>query len=233
MYLETIFQHYYRKEAHISMSLINRKRAISGIILSVVVALYGTSLTSYATENAGLQSSVTKDTEDSEEEEVVQNNTVTVNGKTIKSTLDGNYFAYSIPGLAVVSPMSELQKQADFMVLEYFFVSTWDLYKYTAPLAVQAMNIVAQSQGAELGATFQMTVSRLFSKKVYAYENPDLQVSTKIQIPTAFAGSKNTYAMVFVKAGGTYEILPDLDDDPATITFNAHAGSGAYGIMKY
>ena len=39
--------------------------------------------------------------------------------------------------------------------------------------------------------------------------------------------------MVCVRAGGVYEILPDLDENPDTITFNAHAGTGAYGILRY
>ena len=178
----------------------------------------------------------TTTTEVVEEETAVvipQNNTVVVNGVITKTTLDGHYYAYSIPGLAVVSSLADLQKQANFMVLEYFFVSTWDLYKYTAPQAVETMDIIAKSQNAELGATFQMTVSRYFSTKVYPYENDEMQVTTKVSIPTAFRSENNTYAMVYVKNGGAYEILPDLDDEPTTITYNAHAGTGAYGIIKY
>lgn len=177
----------------------------------------------------------TTETEEAEEEkiEIPQNNTVVVNGNIIKSTLDGHYYAYSIPGLAVVSSLADLQRQANFMVLEYFFVSTWDLFDYTAPLAVETMDIVARSQNAELGATFQMTVNRYFSTKVYPLVNDEMQITTKVSIPTAFRAEKNTYAMVYVKNGGAYEILPDLDDEPTTVTFNAHAGTGAYGIIKY
>ena len=217
-------------------------------ISSVFVLSMNTGLvTAYATEGglsageaaaqAALERTepVTTVAEEEEEEgvEIPQNNTVTVNGNITKSTLDGHYYAYSIPGLAVVSPLADLQKQANFMVLEYFFVSTWDLYKYTAPLALETMEIIAKANEAELGATFQMTVSRYFSMKVYPLVNDEMQITTKVMIPTAFMGEKNSYAVVYVKSGGAYEILPDLDDEPTTITFNAHAGTGAYGIIKY
>ncbi|WP_155828114.1 hypothetical protein [Butyrivibrio sp. VCB2006] len=239
----------------------NIMKTIGAMLIAVAVTLSGTmGITAYATSNTGsLGASITNvqeaspvatatttvtaeeakeatatETEQEKEEVVIpQNNTVVVNGKITKSTLDGHYYAYSIPGLAVVSSLADMQKQANFMVLEYFFVSTWDLYKYTAPAAVETMEIVAQSENAALGATFQMTVSRYFSMKVYPFENDEMQVTTKVSIPTAFRSENNTYAMVCVRNGGAFEILPDLDDEPTTVTFNAHAGTAAYGIIKY
>lgn len=172
--------------------------------------------------------------EDTQEKVVIpQNNTVKSGDKTIKSTLPGNYYAQCVPGFAVITPEAELQKQANFMVLEYFFVTTWDIDSKTAPAAVETMDIVAQSEGAELEATFQMTVNRLFSTKVYPMENENVKVGTMIEIPGIYKKEGASYAMVCVRAGGKYEILPDLDDDPDTITFNAHAGTGAYGIIRY
>ena len=170
-----------------------------------------------------------------EEEKIVipQNNTVMIDGKKVKSTLAGNYYAWSVPGFAVITPEHELQKQANFIILEYFFVSTWDIDARTAPAAVDTMSIVAQSEGASLGASFQMTVSRLFSTKVYPMVNENVQAGTTIEIPVDFKEEGASYAMVCVRAGGVYEILPDLDENPDTITFNAHAGTGAYGILRY
>lgn len=224
------------------------KRTLSTLLTissALVLGMNSGLVTAYATEGglsageaaaqAALERTepVTTVTEEEEEVEIPQNNTVVVNGNITKSTLDGHYYAYSIPGLAVVSPLADLQKQANFMVLEYFFVSTWDLYKYTAPMALETMDTIAKAHEAELGATFQMTVSRYFSMKVYPLENDEMQITTKVMIPTAFMGEKNSYAVVYVKSGGAYEILPDLDDEPTTITFNAHAGTGAYGLIKY
>lgn len=199
--------------------------------------------TSYAniSEEADIQqntevSSVAGDQAEEEEEEKIvipQNNTVRIDGKNVKSTLAGNYYAWSVPGFAVITPEYELQRQANFMILEYFFVTTWDIDARTAPAAVDTMSIVAQSEGASLGASFQMTVSRLFSTKVYPMVNENVQAGTTIEIPVDFKEEGASYAMVCVRAGGVYEILPDLDEDPATITFNAHAGTGAYGILRY
>lgn len=173
--------------------------------------------------------------EEEEEEKIVipQNNTVRIDGKNVKSTLAGNYYAWSVPGFAVITPEYELQRQANFMILEYFFVTTWDIDARTAPAAVDTMSIVAQSEGASLGASFQMTVSRLFSTKVYPMVNENVQAGTTIEIPVDFKEKGASYAMVCVRAGGVYEILPDLDENPDTITFNAHAGTGAYGILRY
>ncbi|WP_026490048.1 hypothetical protein [Butyrivibrio sp. XBB1001] len=173
--------------------------------------------------------------EEKEEEKIVipQNNVVNSNGKQVKSTVAGNYYAWSVPGFAVITPEYELQKQANFMILEYFFVTTWDIDARTAPAAIDTMSIVAQSEEATLGASFQMTVSRLFSTKVYPMVNEEMQVGTMIEIPADFKEEGASYAVVCVRSGGVYEILPDLDEDPATITFNAHAGTGAYGILRY
>ena len=174
--------------------------------------------------------------EEEEEEEVKkpeQNNTVVLNGITRKSTLAGNYYAKCVPGFAVITPEAELQKQAKFIVLEYFFVSTWDLFPSTAPQAIETLRTVAASENATMGVSFQMTVSRLFSNKVYNYENEDVKVGTCVTIPDDFRIDDREYAVMCVRAGGVYEILPDLDDDPYTITFNAHAGTGAYALLRY
>nr|WP_297769954.1 hypothetical protein [uncultured Butyrivibrio sp.] len=199
--------------------------------------------TSYAdiSEETSIQQStdITSSTgdmeEDKEEEKIVipQNNVVNSNGKQVKSTVAGNYYAWSVPGFAVITPEYELQKQANFMILEYFFVTTWDIDARTAPAAIDTMSIVAQSEEATLGASFQMTVSRLFSTKVYPMVNEEMKVGTMIEIPADFREEGASYAVVCVRSGGVYEILPDLDEDPATITFNAHAGTGAYGILRY
>jgi hypothetical protein len=234
----------------------NRMRIIKGISLALLATtIFGLEVKSArAVESLeGLSTSVVSAVEDNtsredetplpaevseeeEEEEVKkpeQNNTVVLNGITRKSTLAGNYYAKCVPGFAVITPEAELQKQAKFIVLEYFFVSTWDLFPSTAPQAIETLRTVAASENATMGVSFQMTVSRLFSNKVYNYENEDVKVGTCVTIPDDFRIDDSKYAVMCVRAGGVYEILPDLDDDPYTITFNAHAGTGAYALLRY
>ncbi|SFC20737.1 hypothetical protein [Butyrivibrio sp. YAB3001] len=189
-----------------------------------------------STENAEViteEADATVETEEEVQEQVEPNNKVTYLGQTLTSTLEGYYYAHNVPGLAVITPLADLQRQANFIVLEYFFVKTWDIDINTAPLAVDTMHIVADSMGASYGGAFQMTVSRLFSNKVYDYENDGLQVGTTIEIPHSFRDENATFAIVCVREGGNYEVLPDIDVDPNTVTFYAHAGTAAYGIIRY
>ena len=195
-----------------------------------------TGITAIASETTGQEISFDNTDSGEQEEEVIplpQNNKVTLYGKEIKSTLDGNYLAWSVPGFAVITPLSDLQKQANFMILEYFYVTTWDISVKNAPLCIDTMQTVADLSKAELGAAFQIKVSRLFSTKVYPYENEELQVGTTIEIPADFRQEGAKYAIVSVKSGGYFDILTDNDEDPNTITFIAHGGTGAYGILRF
>ena len=54
-----------------------------------------------------------------------------------------------------------------------------------------------------------------------------------VGIPRNFVKGDATYAVVCVRAGGVVSILPDVDDNPNTITFDTTGGAGAYAIIRY
>ena len=52
-------------------------------------------------------------------------------------------------------------------------------------------------------------------------------------IPKTAVKAGYAYAMLCVRPGGMVEVLPDLDTDPNTITFNTTGGLGAYAMIMY
>ena len=64
-------------------------------------------------------------------------------------------------------------------------------------------------------------------------EGNETQFTTVVGLPDDFNGADYKYAVVLVRAGGYYDILPDLDEDDLTVTFKAKAGNGAYALIRY
>ena len=60
-----------------------------------------------------------------------------------------------------------------------------------------------------------------------------LTALTTVAIPADFLVADTDYAVIYVKAGGEYDVLPDLDSENTTVTFEAHAGDGAYALVRY
>ncbi len=175
--------------------------------------------------------------EPEEEEEpafkYVQNNEVKGTGRTIKTNLSGHYYASGVEGIAMTDQEWSLQVEAGMAVVEYFWVNTWDITQDTAPLAVSTFRIVADSQGAELGPVVQINIHKTFNGKMTSLEGNEVKFTTVIGIPSDFRVAGAKYAVVLVKAGGAFEILPDMDEDDNTVTFKAKAGDGAYAIIRY
>lgn len=164
---------------------------------------------------------------------VVQNNKIDFGGWNITSTLDGHYYAEGVPGIAMTDYEFNLRKVANMSFIEYFFISTWDITQDTAPLAVNTFRVVAESENALLGPVVQININKMVNKQTYSLEGNPVEVTTMVGIPEDFRESGARYAVVCVRAGGVFEILPDLDTYDITVTFKAKAGDAAYAIIRY
>lgn len=163
----------------------------------------------------------------------VQNNKLDFGSWSIKSTLEGNYYAEGVPGIAMLDYEYTIRQEANMSPVEYFFVTTWDITQDTAPLAVNTFRIVAQSQNALLGPVVQININKTISGKLYSLEGNPAHVKTMIGIPEDFREAGARFAVVCVKSGGVFEILPDTDIYDSTVTFSAKVGDAAYALIRY
>ena len=162
-----------------------------------------------------------------------QNNKLDFGSWSIKSTLEGNYYAEGVPGIAMLDYEYTIRQEANMSPVEYFFVTTWDITQDTAPLAVNTFRIVAQSQNALLGPVVQININKTISGKLYSLEGNPAHVKTMIGIPEDFREAGARFAVVCVKSGGVFEILPDTDIYDSTVTFSAKVGDAAYALIRY
>ncbi|MBQ6408298.1 MAG: hypothetical protein IJJ64_09725 [Butyrivibrio sp.] len=165
--------------------------------------------------------------------EYSQNSTVKGTDRVVETNLDGHYYASGVEGIAMTDQEWSLQKDAGMAIVEYFFVTTWDITQDTAPKAVNTFRIVAESEQAELGPVVQINIHKTFNGVMTSLDGNPAKVTTVIGIPEDFREDGARYAVVSVKSGGFFDILPDLDEDDLTVTFKANAGNGAYAIIRY
>ena len=200
------------------------------------VTAQATEGTSAGTEITHTDASATNGEGGSEEEssfKYVQNNTVKGTGRVVETNLEGHYYASGVAGIAMTDQEWSLQKEAGMAMVEYFFVTTWDITQDTSPLAVHTFRIVAEAEQAELGPVVQININKTFNGKMTSLEGNETQFTTVVGLPDDFNGADYKYAVVLVRAGGYYDILPDLDEDDLTVTFKAKAGNGAYALIRY
>lgn len=165
--------------------------------------------------------------------EYQQNSTVKGTGRVVETNLDGHYYASGVEGIAMTDQEWSLQRDAGMAMVEYFFVTTWDITQDTAPKAVNTFRIVAESEQAELGPIVQINIHKTFNGVMTYLDGNPAKFTTVIGIPEDFREDGTRYAVVSVKSGGFFDILPDLDEDDLTVTFKANAGNGAYAIIRY
>lgn len=197
-----------------------------------------TDLTQYAEPETASAEPVQQPVQETAQEEeaaikYVQNNEVKGSGRNIKTNLNGHYYASGVKGIAMTDQEWSLQVEAGMGVVEYFWVNTWDITQDTAPMAVETFRIVAASEGAELGPVVQINIHKTLNGKMTSLEGNAVRFTTVMGIPDDFERAGDGYAVVLVKAGGSFEILSDMDEDDKTVTFKAKAGDGAYALIHY
>ena len=103
----------------------------------------------------------------------------------------------------------------------------------TKGVYLATIDAAAASQGGEVGPMINLEFGKMAGGKysLLSSDGPAIQIA--LGIPKSFAQAGKTYAMVRVQAGGVVTILPDIDDNPNTITFATTGGAGAYAIIRF
>lgn len=159
------------------------------------------------------------------------NSTITTaDGTALKSTVSGSFAAKSFAGTAITTPAAQIAQNLGVADAEQISVTTWDVTPKSSPLAYNSLATAANDIKGDLGPIVQVNIG----KKGYheALSNTTGTVDMTVGIPASFYDPNATYAMIHVVNGGATEILKDMDDNPATVSFPVSAGNGAYALVK-
>lgn len=151
----------------------------------------------------------------------------------VKSAVAGVYLATSVNGSAVTTSIAAIAEGYGLAGNEKPYAKFSNLDAKKSTLAKQAIDLAAASQGAAVGPMVNIELGKMSGGKYSLLPSDGAAIRLSLGIPGKFAEAGKTYAMVCVRAGGAVSILPDLDTNPDTVTFDTTGGAGAYAIIKY
>lgn len=150
-----------------------------------------------------------------------------------KTTVSGVYLATSVSGSAITTSMAAIKDSYALTNNETPYAKFSNLDAKKSPLAKQAIDLAAASQGAVVGPMLNVELGKMTAGKYSLLPSDGATIRLSFGVPKDFAQAGVTYAVVCVRAGGAVSILADLDSNPNTVTFDTTGGAGAYAIIKY
>lgn len=150
-----------------------------------------------------------------------------------KTSVSGVYLASSVNGSVVSTSTAAIEAGYSLGKNEKPYAKFSNLNVKKSPLAKQAVDLAAASQGAVVGPMLNVELGKMTSGKYSLLPSDGAAIRLSFGIPKNFAQDGKTYAIVCVRAGGAVSILEDVDTNPNTITFDTTGGAGVYAIIKY
>lgn len=171
----------------------------------------------------------------STEEAVVipETSSVRVGGKLLTTTIRGAYMSKTIPGTIVLTDKTTLAAAYGLAAGEQPYVRIYDITEKKSPAAMASINAAAGAVGGTVVATVNMELGKLAGGKFSLLAQGGAPITMVFGIPQTAVRAGYAYAMICVRPGGVVEVLPDLDLDPNTVTFNTTGGLGAYAMIMY
>ena len=148
----------------------------------------------------------------------------------VRTSTAGIYLATSVNGTAVVSGVDAIAAGYGLTGSERPYSKFSNLDPKKSPLAKAAIDLAAASQGATV---INIELGKMAAGKYSLLPSDGPAIRIALGLPKNFVKPDATYAMVCVRAGGVVTILPDVDDNPNTITFDTTGGAGTYAIIRY
>ncbi len=209
-----------------------KKLMIGALTASLVMA---PTMSVFATTTAKTESKVEEAVSSSTSGEVTTvaeiPSTSTVAG--VKSTTAGVYLATSANGTIVTTGVAAIKESYGLTGSERPYVKFSNLDVKKSPLAKQAIDLAAASQGAVVGPMLNVELGKMSGGKYSLLPSDGAAIRLSFGIPKNFVQAGKTYAVVAVRAGGAVSILADVDTNPNTVTFDTTGGAGAYAIIRY
>lgn len=205
------------------------KKMLSGALIVSLVMAPAMSVAAVTTETPSGSTVVEETVEAAAVAEVPASSTV---AGTVTTTR-GTYLATSVNGAAVTTSVASISSGYGLSAGETPYAKMTNMDPVKSNLAKASIDAAAASQGAVVGPMINLELGKMSGGKysLLSTEGPEIRIA--LGIPKNFAEAGKTFAMVRVRAGGVVSILPDVDDNPNTITFDTTGGAGAYAIIKY
>lgn len=164
---------------------------------------------------------------------VATTSTVSAGGKQLVTTVKGAYMSVKVPGTVVITDRNTLTAGYGLAPGEAPYARVYDITAKNSPAAMASVDAVTNALGGTMVAAVNLELGKMAGGKFSLLAQGGAPISMVFGIPKASIKPGFAYAMVCVRPGGAFEILPDLDGDPNTVTFNTTGGLGAYAIVMY
>ena len=151
----------------------------------------------------------------------------------VETTVSGIYMVNKVNGCAITTDMAAISQGYGLASGEKLFAKIMDMDSKKSYLARACMDAAAAAVGAQVGPCVNIELGKMTAGKYSVLPAEGAAIRIAVGVPANFVEAGKTYAMVRVRVGGVVDILPDVDTNPNTITFDTTAGAGAYAIIKY
>lgn len=151
----------------------------------------------------------------------------------VETTVSGIYMVEKVNGCAITTDMAAISQGYGLASGEKLFAKMMDMDSKKSYLARACMDSAAAAVGAQVGPCINIELGKMTAGKYSVLPAEGSAIRIAVGVPANFVEAGKTYAMVRVRVGGVVDILPDVDTNPNTITFDTTAGAGAYAIIKY
>lgn len=155
-------------------------------------------------------------------------NSVSIGGRTVRTTIAGAYAAKSVAGAAVITPVETLRANLGLSNAQTPYIIIFDTDAKKSNLAMNCVNAAVDALDGKIVSTLNVDLRAKENGKFVTLTNGS--AGLVIGLPKN-ADTSKTYSVVCVQPGGVVTILQDQDDSPATVTFEVKAGLGTYGIV--
>ena len=98
---------------------------------------------------------------------------------------------------------------------------------------MESIEAAAEAVGGSVIGAVNMEIGSLEEGKFTLFAQDGRKITMIFSIPVNQVNDGYTYDMVSVRPGGTVEILPDLDQDLNTVSFQTTGGLGAYAMIMH
>lgn len=201
-----------------------------------VTAVAGMTMTAGATGSAPAASS--SESAAAAAEEVVAaavpaTSDVTVAGQKIVTTVEGAYLAESVAGIAVMTPADGIKGSYGLTASQKLYAIVMDTDQTKSYNAMASLNAAAAALNATMGPVLNIDLGFKENGLYTSLPEDGAEIMMTVAIPEEFQDASASYAVVVVRMGGVITVLPDLDGNVETITFNTTGGGGAYALVKY
>ncbi len=165
--------------------------------------------------------------------EIPTTSSVTVGGKVLKTQIKGAYLSEAFPGTVVNTPSASIAAGYGLEPGAAPYARVYDISASNSPAAYASINAAAQAVGGRVIASVNLELGKVLGGKFSLLSQEGPAIALTFGIPKAAIDPGQSYAMVCVRLGGAVQILPDLDADPSTVTFETTGGLGAYAMIAY